>query len=234
MARTHRGGAGKAAGVIRVRPAAVLFDMDGLLLDTERLIRDAMIAVMADMGFGLSHADFAELVGRPETDSRGIVQARFGAAFDYDVMRAGVQQHIHAQHGPRRPLKPGSAALLAQLNDAGIVCAVVTSTRSDTARSHLFHASLLSGFATIVGGNDVANGKPHPEPYLAAAARLKLVPADCLALEDSHNGVISAHAAGVPVIMVPDLLPPTAEISARTLAVAPDLETVAAWLAAAG
>lgn len=219
--------------MIKARPAAVLFDMDGLLLDTERLIRDAMIAVMADLGFAMAGEDYAALIGRPEPASRAMMQARFGPGLDYDAMRAEVRQRIRGQWGPVRPLKPGAAALLGQLNAAAIPCAVVTSSEQALARAHLGHAGLLHGFATIVGCDDVPHGKPHPAPYLAAAGRLGLAPATCLALEDSHNGIISAHAAGCPVVMVPDLLPATPEIEARLLAVAPDLHVVAAWLAAA-
>jgi HAD superfamily hydrolase (TIGR01509 family) len=220
--------------VLTVRPAAILFDMDGLLLDTERLIRDAMIAVMADLGFMMSGADYAELIGRPEPASRAIMQARFGAGLDYDVMRAEVRQRIRSEWGPIRPLKPGAADLLAQVNAAGIPAAVVTSSEQALARAHLGHVGLLDGFATIVGCDDVANGKPHPEPYRTAAARLGIAPGAALALEDSHNGIIAAHMAGVPVIMVPDLLPATPEITPRLLAVADDLHQVSRWLAATG
>ena len=220
--------------MLTVRPAAILFDMDGLLLDTERLIRDAMIAVMADLGFMMSGTDYAELIGRPEPASRAIMQARFGAGLDYDVMRAEVRLRIRAEWGSIRPLKPGAADLLAQVNAAGIPAAIVTSSEQALARAHLGHVGLLDGFATIVGCDDVANGKPHPEPYRTAAARLGVAPRAALALEDSHNGIIAAHMAGVPVIMVPDLLPATPEITPRLLAVADDLHQVSRWLAATG
>lgn len=218
--------------MIPVRPAAMLFDMDGLLLDTERLIRDVMIAVMADTGFAMTHDDYAALIGRTEAASGVWMQARF-AGLDYTAVRAAVAARITAQWGPRRPLKPGAAELLAQVRAAGMQAMLVTSTAQAQARSHLHHAGLLDHFVSIVGGDDVANGKPHPEPYLAAAARLGVPPQSCLALEDSHNGVISAHGAGVPVIMVPDLLPVTPAMQARVLVVAPDLTAVGAWLTAA-
>ena len=220
--------------MINARPAAVLFDMDGLLLDNERLIRDAMIAVMADFGFAMSRADYAELIGRPEPANRAIIQGRFGTELDYDVMRAEVRQRIRSEWGPIRPLKPGAADLLAQVNAAGIPAAVVTSSEQALARAHLGQVGLLDGFATIVGCDDVDNGKPHPEPYRTAAARLGIAPGAALALEDSYNGIIAAHMAGVPVIMVPDLLPATPEITPRLLAVADDLHQVSRWLAATG
>ncbi len=220
--------------MIAIRPSAILFDMDGLLLDTERLIRDAMIAAMADLGLVMTGDDYAGLIGRPEPASRALMQARFGDALDYDAMRADVRRRIRDEWGPIRPVKPGAAALLAQVNAAGIPCAVATSSEQALARAHLGHAGLLDGFAAIVGCDDVEHGKPDPAPFRTAAARLGLNATACLALEDSHNGIISAHAAGCSVIMVPDLLPATPAMLALVLAVAPDLDTVADWLAAAG
>jgi HAD superfamily hydrolase (TIGR01509 family) len=219
--------------LLTARPAAILFDMDGLLLDTERLIRDAMIAVMAELGFAMTAADYAALIGLPEPATEVIMQRRF-TGLDYAVMRNAVRHRIATDWGERRPLKPGASALVAQVNALGIPAAVVTSTEQALARAHLGHAGLLDGFVAIVGGDDVAYGKPHPEPYATAAARLGIAPAAALALEDSHNGIIAAHMAGVPVIMVPDLLPPTPEIAARLLAVADDLHQVGHWLVATG
>ncbi len=219
--------------MLAIRPAALIFDMDGLLLDTERLIRDAMVAVMADMGFAMTGADYADLIGRPEPASRDIMAARF-AGLDYDAMRAQVRARIRAEWGPQRPVKPGAHDLLAALAQAGIPCAVATSSEQALARAHLGHGGLLGHFSGIIGCDDVARGKPAPDPYLAAAALLGVTPGQALALEDSHNGVRSAHAAGVPVVMVPDLLPATAEMRGMARAVLPDLASVGAMLAVMG
>jgi beta-phosphoglucomutase-like phosphatase (HAD superfamily) len=137
--------------MITTRPAAVLFDMDGLLLDSERLIRDVMIAVMADMGLAMTTGEFAALIGLPEAASRLWMQDRF-AGLDYAVMRAAVAARITAQWGPRRPLKPGAAELLAQVRAAGIPAMLVTSTAQRQAHSHLHHAGLRDHFVGIVGG----------------------------------------------------------------------------------
>ncbi len=110
------------ARMISVRPAAILFDMDGLLLDTERLIRGVMIAVMADMGFAMDDSDYAALIGRPEADSAALMRARFGGGLKYDEVRLRVAQRLQDRHGDHRPLKPGATALLAQVNAAGILC----------------------------------------------------------------------------------------------------------------
>lgn len=211
------------------RPVALLIDMDGLLLDTERLIRDVMLAVVGETGFAMTASDYAALIGLTEDASGVWMEARF-AGLDYGAVRAEVGRRMVAEWGLRRPIKAGAAAFLMQARAIGMTCALVTSTAQAQARSHLAHAGLLDHFTIIVGGDDVSHGKPHPEPYLTAAAKLGIAPALCLALEDSHNGVRAAHAAGVPVVMVPDMLPPTPEITALASAVAPDLAMVERWL----
>ena len=214
------------------RPAALLFDMDGLLLDTERISRDSMIEVTRAMGFPMTEADFAPLIGLPKDANRNQLTSRFGKGFDYDLMRAR-QRHLNDErYGLARPLRPGARAILDATIALGIPRAIATSTEREKAISHLTHSGLIGDFDAILTRDDVARGKPSPDLYLAAAAALGVAPADCLALEDSYNGVRAAHAAGVPVIMVPDLLPATAEMQDLAIAIAPDLDTVRGWLLA--
>jgi HAD superfamily hydrolase (TIGR01509 family) len=214
------------------RPAAILFDMDGLLLDTERISRASMIEVMRDMGYPMTEAIFAELIGVPVDGNRAQLAAHFGADFDYDLMRDRQRALNEARHGLSRPLRPGAEAIVRLVRDMGLPSAVATSSMRDKTLSHLAHTGLMPHFDAVVTREDVARGKPHPDLYLAAAAALGVAPAACLALEDSHNGVRAAHAAGVPVIMVPDLLPATAEMEALCLAIADGLDEVAGWLTA--
>jgi len=219
--------------VIARRPAAILFDMDGLLLDTERLSRASMIEVMTDMGYPMTEAIFAQLIGVPVDANRAQLAAEFDDEFDYDLMRERQAALNHQRHGLSRPLRPGAREMLQAVSEMGIPSAIATSSQREKTLSHLTHTGLLPHFDAVVTRDDVARGKPFPDLYLAAAAALGQPPGACLALEDSHSGVRAAHAAGVPVIMVPDLLPATDEMQALALAVAADLGEVRGWLMAA-
>jgi HAD superfamily hydrolase (TIGR01509 family) len=130
------------------------------------------------------------------------------------------------------PVKPGALELVAWAKGQGLPVAVATSTRRGRAEHHLARVDLLHRLDALVTRDDVVAAKPAPEPYLLAAARLGVAPGAALALEDSANGVRSAAAAGVPVVMVPDVLAPTDELRRLAIGVAPDLHAVLALLRA--
>jgi HAD superfamily hydrolase (TIGR01509 family) len=218
--------------MLRIRPAAIIFDMDGLLFDTERISRASMIEVASAMGYPMTEAIFATLIGIPEDGNRARLASVFGAAFDYDLMRARQQALNTERYGLARPLRPGARAIVEAVAALGIPCGVATSSSRAKAQSYLSHSDLLGVMQVILTRDDVARGKPFPDLYLAACAGLAQPPAACLAIEDSPVGVRAAHAAGVPVIMVPDLLPATPEIAEMALAVADDLDMARGWLLA--
>ncbi|MDM0032154.1 HAD family phosphatase [Variovorax sp. J22P271] len=218
--------------VMSAKPCAVVFDMDGLLINTEILARQALRLAGPEVGLALSDSVCSLMIGVPLDGCRALLIERYGADVPADALFEGAARHLQAQiDAGAMQMQPGAAALLAQLDAAGTPRAVATSSSRSKAQHHLLSAGLAHWFSTVVTRDDVAQGKPWPDLYLLAARRLGCPPTRCLALEDSYNGVRAASAAAMPVIMVPDLLPPTPEMRARCLAVLPDLHAVARLLA---
>lgn len=205
---------------------AVVFDMDGLLLDTEAQYRDVFDAVCRDHGYAVPADLHHALVGSPGDKVAALLTEHFGADFPLERIRIGWRTGLEAVWRDGVPVKAGAYDLLALLAEHGIPAAVATSTARHRAHQQLQSAGLFDLVQTVVSRNDVTHGKPHPESFLTAAARLQADPAHCLALEDSHNGVRAAHAAGMATVMVPDLLDPTEEIAALCVAVLESLHDV--------
>lgn len=210
--------------------AGVVFDMDGLLTDSERLYRDSMFEVTRGMGHDMPLELFLRMVGAPVEQNRRLALEHFGAGFDYDPWLQAVTAHAHAQMAVDLQLKAGVVELLDELDALAIPRAIATSSSHGAVERQL--GALAGRFQAVVAHGDYARGKPSPDPFLKAAERLDLAPGACLALEDSHNGVRAAHAAGLMTIMVPDLLEATEEMRGLCVAVAETLHDVRGLLAA--
>jgi HAD superfamily hydrolase (TIGR01509 family) len=210
---------------------AVLFDMDGLLLDTESLWRDVWLAVAAEFGYTLPVAEYQQVIGTTPAGTLEILQRALGPDAPVEAMQRVTKLRALEQieRGHVRA-KPGVAALVDVLRARVVPYAVATSTAHDLARTKLRAAGIGELFDVLVGGDQVAHGKPAPDIFLLAAATLGVDPTRCLVLEDSLNGLRAARAAGARAIMVPDLLP--ADDEARSLAwrVMPSLDAVRAAL----
>ena len=215
------------------RPAAIVFDMDGLLFDTETLYQEAAILAAAEGGHAVSSGAFSQTIGLPWPQSRSILLAHFGLSFPVEEFVATWVRHFEVLAATRLALKPGAIELLNALDDLGLPRAIATSSARETVEHHLQFHDLVGRFHHIVGHGDYAVGKPAPDPFLKAAELLGVEPRSCLALEDSHNGVRSAAAACMMMVMVPDLLEPTDEIRVLCAFIARDLHEVRDLLLAA-
>jgi HAD superfamily hydrolase (TIGR01509 family) len=185
---------------------AVLFDMDGLLIDSEPLWLEAEKKVMARLGGSWDARDQAALVGGSLALTVRTLLAKATRPEPPELVGKWVMAHITER--VRRdgvPVRPGARELLAEVAAAGLPRALVTSSQRGFMQAVL--ASTGMTFDALVSGQDVTATKPDPEPYLLAARLLAVPPGDCFALEDSPNGVASAQAAGCRVIGVPSLLP---------------------------
>ncbi|MDM4767629.1 HAD family phosphatase [Pelomonas sp. SE-A7] len=198
------------------RFAAVVFDMDGLLLDSERPIREVWLRLAAADGIAMSEADYALTVGRNRQDTIQLVTQRFGSVAAAEAMFERVDAEL-AKREERFELMPGALALLQALAERRVPLALASSTHHAKVLERLRAAGLIDFFAAIHGGDQVLRGKPHPDLFLLAAQSLGLAPESCLVFEDSAYGAQGALAAGMGVGLVPDLKQPDAEIAAQCL-----------------
>ena len=211
--------------------SAVLLDMDGTLLDTEKVYFNSLVAALNAFGYTddverLCHA----MVGLPGPECEAMLHTRYGESFPLPEINKAYAARRDEILSAGLPLKSGAVELLDALQRTGCPMAIVTSSSRRTAEAHLTQAGIRDRFETILTRDDVARGKPSPDLYLLAAEQFGLKPEFCVAVEDSNHGVTAAHAAGVITIMVPDMAPPTDETRAKCVAVVPDLGAVLAVL----
>jgi HAD superfamily hydrolase (TIGR01509 family) len=204
----------------------VVFDMDGLIVDTEAIWQAALLAAAGEVGREIPDAVYGGSIGVRRSQTGPLFRAHFGPDFDFEAFHASWRRHFWRLAETDLPLKPGVPELLDLLDQRRLPRAVATSSSRTTVDRHLGAHGLLARFDALVCRGDYERGKPAPDPFLAAAARVGVQPARCLALEDSAIGVRAASAAGMMTVMVPDLLAPTAELTALCVGVVPDLHAV--------
>jgi HAD superfamily hydrolase (TIGR01509 family) len=202
---------------------AVLFDMDGLLIDTEAVYIEAYHAAAETFGVEMSMALCHAMIGVPRVECDAMIQDHFGREFRVDHFLLCFREHAKRLMAVGVPVKPGACELLAWLGACGLPLAVASSARTSTVQTLLGRAGLLGHFKAIATREDVERPKPYPDVYLEAARRLGAAPERCVAFEDSSVGLTAAHAAGTMAIMVPDILKPSDEIRAKCVTVVPDL-----------
>jgi HAD superfamily hydrolase (TIGR01509 family) len=211
---------------------AVIFDMDGLLLDSERVAFDIGRETSVALGAAWSEEVAMGMIGLNSRDGYRLLVEAFGPDFPVGAHQAEFGRRYEAAIAAGRiPLKAGVLDLFGALEDLGLPKAVATSTRRSRALPKLAGVGLLDRLSGVVGGDEVARGKPAPDIYLAAAGLIGVEPGACLILEDSNIGVRGALAAGARVAMVPDILPPAEDVLAAGVSLFASLAEVASLFA---
>lgn len=189
-----------------------VLDMDGLMFDTERLTFEIERELLSRRGVDFTLELYRENIGRRSVEVRKSFLKLCGDDFNYDEYHRRAMESFWAYTASKGvPLKDGLFDLLDFLRDNNIKIALATSTTSKSAREILRRAGVIEYFDRLICGDMVSRGKPDPEVFAVAAGRLKLSARECVALEDSPNGIASAYSAGLVTIMVPDLIEPSCE-----------------------
>lgn len=210
---------------------AVIFDMDGTLIDTEKYYRKFWRMALEEAGYSVSEEQILSLrsLGRPHAPRQ--LQEWFGKDFDYYAIRERRKELMEDCIRKEGVFcKKGARELLEFLKERNITVAIATATDLERTHKYLKMAGLDIYFENIISATQVKEGKPSPDIYLYACGQLGLRPEECIAVEDSPNGVLSAYRAGCPVIMVPDQTQPDEEISRYLFACAKDLGEIPQYL----
>ena len=192
---------------------AVIFDVDGTLLDTERIYMQAWKEAAAELGYEITDELLRKTRAINVKDAARIFEAEIGNGFSYDtvrVVRVRIAEEIIHRESPI--LKPGVLELLDYLEQTGVRLAVASSTNTQTTKDHLALSGIADRFQVIVGGDMIVKGKPHPDIFLKAAELMGVDPVNCMVVEDSPAGIRAGSAAGMQVVLVPDQAAITQEI----------------------
>ncbi len=210
---------------------AVLFDMDGVIFDSEIKVIECWKDIAEKYGFGDIETPCYEALGTTREIAREIMLAHYGADFPYDAYKDEMAALFHARYGEGRlPKKKGVEELLQFMHMHNLKVALASSTRREVVTQELRDGGLLDYFDAVICGDMVARSKPEPDIFLKACEVLGVAPEHAVGIEDSYNGVRALAAAGITAIMVPDLKQPTDEIRALATEVLPDLLAVKAYL----
>lgn len=210
---------------------AVVFDMDGVIFDSERLVLKSWKKIGEKYGYADIENVFYRCIGVNTEETKKIVKEYYGSDFPYDTYKAETSKWFHDRYdNGRLPLKPGVRELLDYLKEKNVPLAVASSTREAVVLQELMDAGLLPYFERIIGGDMVRRSKPEPDIFLKACEKLGVTPEMAIVIEDSFNGIRAAKRAGMIPVMVPDLLMPDEAITKLAYRIFPSLREVKAWL----
>ena len=210
---------------------AVVFDMDGVIFDSEKLILDIWVELGEEHNIPDVEATMHKCLGVNATETKQIFLRAYGEDFPYDVYVKEASRRFHAKaDGGELPMKPGVCELLHFLKEKGYIIGLASSTREASVRQELKDAGIIGYFDDLVCGDMLKKSKPEPDIYLMACDKLGVAPQEAVAIEDSFNGIRSAYAAGMTPVMVPDIAQPDAEMKEKSFKIFASLFEVKEWL----
>ena len=210
---------------------AVIFDMDGVIFDSERLVLEGWLELGKKYGIPDIDKVFPKCIGSNAVASKQIFLDYYGEDFPYDTYKQETSADYHAKYdGGRLPMKRGIKELLQFLKENGYHIGLASSTRYEVVRQQLEDAGILPYFETLTCGDMVKKSKPEPDIFLKAAETLGVHPQDCIVIEDSYNGIRAASRACMFPIMVPDMIAPDEEMEQLAKAIFSNLNEVREFL----
>lgn len=209
---------------------AVIFDMDGTLIDSERIFEQAWLDAAKELNIPLSKNDYQRVIGVPSHEEEDILRQHLGADFPYQAIRTRSRDHVASLTHQGWPLKPGVISLLDQLKERQVRLAVATNARTAAARERLESSGIKHYFSHICGCDQVTQGKPAPDIYELARSKLVVNQENCLAIEDSNIGARAVVAAQLHLVFIPDIRPPEDDIQQYASHISPDLTSAIPYL----
>ena len=209
---------------------AVIFDMDGVIFDSERLVFEEWLALAKKYDLTGMEEVYYKCIGVNATSTRQIFLDYYGPDFPYDDYVKEISASFHARydHG-RLPMKPGIAELLSYLKKEGYLIGLASSTKKSAVEREITDAGLITYFNDLTCGDMLKKSKPEPDIFLMACDHLQVLPREAVTIEDSYNGIRAAYRAGTIPVMVPDMIQPDEEIKQLAYMICKDLFEVKNW-----
>ena len=209
---------------------AVIFDMDGVIFDSERLVFEEWLALAKKYDLTGMEEVYYKCIGVNAASTRQIFLDYYGPDFPYDDYVKEISASFHARydHG-RLPMKPGIAELLSYLKEEGYLIGLASSTKKSAVEREITDAGLITYFNDLTCGDMLKKSKPEPDIFLMACDHLQVLPREAVTIEDSYNGIRAAYRAGTVPVMVPDMIQPDEEIKQLAYMICKDLFEVKKW-----
>ena len=208
-------------------PKLAIFDMDGVIFDTERLFMETRAVVMKKYGYEHREEDYIRTLGTSGEELRSILLELYGPEYPMDQITKETREALSeaiSKNGP--PVKKGIRELLNYFGEKEVPCCIASSSPKEVIKEYLLHSGLTPFFEFIVSGDDVSRSKPDPEIFNYACEEAMITPNRALVLEDSPNGIAAAWAARIPTICIPDLVTPSIDDARRTFGVVDSADLV--------